>query len=67
MIQMKKSLKTANVIYNKKTGILDIINGEIIDMNSQETKLKTINTKKSKFSEKLFHFVHIPTFLKCIV
>lgn len=62
VIQMKKSLKTANVIYNKKTGILDIMNGEIIDMNSQETKLKTINTKKSKFSEKLFDFVHIPTF-----
>lgn len=64
---MKKSFKTANVTYNKKTGILDIINGEIIDMNSYEPKLKSVNTEKNKFSEKLFDFVHIPTFLKCFV
>ncbi len=64
---MKKSLKTTNVTYNTKTGILDIINGEIIDMNSKEQKLKAANTKKHKYSQKLFDFVHIPTFFKCFV
>lgn len=67
VIQMKKSIKIKNVTYNKKTGILDIANGEIIDMNSYETKLKDTNIRNNKFSEKLFDFVHISAFFKCFV
>ena len=39
-------IKRGNVTYNKKTGILDITNGEIIDMNKTETPSENTDGKK---------------------
>ncbi len=40
-------IKRGNVTYNKKTGILDIANGEIIDMNKTETPSENTDSKKN--------------------